>query len=68
MISWESQLGPGDMRDVASYILTLQGTTPANPKAPEGELYVPPVATGDSTSVEETIPVVTTEEESATAE
>jgi len=41
MISWESQLSPGDMRDVASYILVrLQGTTPANPKAPEGELYV----------------------------
>ena len=68
MISWESQLGPGDMRDVASYILTLQGTTPANPKAPEGELYVPPVATEDSTAVDEAIPEVITEEESTTAE
>lgn len=41
MISWESQLSPSDMRDVSSYILTLQGTTPANPKEPQGELYVP---------------------------
>jgi cytochrome c oxidase cbb3-type subunit 3 len=41
MISWESQLTPGQMQSVASYILTLQGTTPANPKEPQGELYVP---------------------------
>jgi cytochrome c oxidase cbb3-type subunit 3 len=68
MISWEAQLTPGDMRDVASYILTLQGTTPANPKTPEGELYVPPVAAEDSASVEETNAEVTPTEESTTAE
>lgn len=41
MISWSNQLDPIQMRDVASYILTLQGTEPANPKAPEGTLYIP---------------------------
>jgi cytochrome c oxidase cbb3-type subunit 3 len=39
MVSWQSQLSPKQIQEVASYILTLQGTTPANPKAPEGDLY-----------------------------
>lgn len=46
MISWSSQLRPSSMQDVASYILTLQGTNPPNQKAPEGELYVPPAEVG----------------------
>ncbi|MBL7471294.1 cbb3-type cytochrome c oxidase N-terminal domain-containing protein [Robertkochia sediminum] len=37
MIAWSSVLKPVEMAQVASYVLTLQGTTPANPKAPEGE-------------------------------
>ena len=40
MISWKSQLRPSDMQKVASYILSLQGTDPANAKAPQGELYM----------------------------
>ncbi len=47
MLAWETQLGPADMQKVASYVKSLVGTTPANPKAPQGELYVeeaaPPV-------------------------
>ncbi len=39
MISWESQLNPTEMQEVASYILTLQGTQSANPKAPEGDKW-----------------------------
>ena len=42
MISWSSQLRPSQMQQVASYILTMQGTNPPNGKAPEGELYEPP--------------------------
>lgn len=42
MISWESTLSPVDMRDVSAYIMTLQGTNPANPKAPQGEKYEAP--------------------------
>jgi len=41
MIPWEDQLGPVAMQQVASYVLSLQGTTPATPKAPEGDKYVP---------------------------
>ena len=38
MISWEKQLSPTDIRKVASYVLSLKGTKPANPKEPQGEL------------------------------
>lgn len=41
MISWQTQLTPVQMQNVSSYILTLQGTTPQNPKEPQGELYEP---------------------------
>jgi len=37
MISWKPILPPEDIYAVASYIYTLRGTTPAAPKAPEGE-------------------------------
>jgi len=40
MIAWKQLLKPLEMAQVSSYILTLQGTTPANPKAPEGEIWV----------------------------
>lgn len=39
MISWQAQLDPTQMQEVASYILTLRGTNPPNQKAPEGNLY-----------------------------
>ena len=58
MISWESQLNPSEMRDVSSYIITLRGTTPANPKEPQGELYTPE-STDTQTTTEE--PIQTTE-------
>ena len=38
MISWEKQLSPGDIQKVASYVLSLKGTKPTNPKEPQGEL------------------------------
>lgn len=40
MISWKSQLSPAQMQDVGSYILSLKGTNPPNPKAPQGDKYV----------------------------
>jgi cytochrome c oxidase cbb3-type subunit 3 len=42
MISWEGQLAPNQMQDVASYIMTLHGTDPPNQKQPEGEKWEPP--------------------------
>ncbi|HEY8366169.1 MAG TPA: cytochrome C oxidase subunit III, partial [Bacteroidia bacterium] len=51
MISWQDQLKPSEMQAVASYILTLQGTNPANPKEPQGELYKPETAPAEVDSV-----------------
>ncbi|WP_420552670.1 cbb3-type cytochrome c oxidase N-terminal domain-containing protein [Tenacibaculum aiptasiae] len=40
MVAWGKTLKPKDIQKVASYILKFQGTTPAKPKAPQGEKYV----------------------------
>ena len=48
MISWKSELSPLEIAQVGSYILGFQGTTPAEPKAPEGEIWI------DETSAEVT--------------
>lgn len=40
MVSWKASLTPKEIQEVASFILVkLQGTTPATPKAPQGEEY-----------------------------
>ena len=39
MISWESQLSPKKMQQVASYIYMMEGNTAENPKDPQGELF-----------------------------
>jgi cytochrome c oxidase cbb3-type subunit III len=39
MISWQAQLKPQQIQQVASYILSLQGSKPANAKAPQGDIY-----------------------------
>jgi cytochrome c oxidase cbb3-type subunit 3 len=36
MLSWETLLSPEDLQSVAVYVHSLKGTTPATPKAPEG--------------------------------
>lgn len=38
MVPWEDQLSPQEIQDVGSYILSLQGSNPAAPKDPQGEL------------------------------
>jgi len=40
MISWKQTLKPAEMAQVASYVLSLGGTTPAEPKEPQGEIWV----------------------------
>lgn len=37
MIAWQAQLSPSQIQEVASYIVTLRGTNPPNPKDPQGE-------------------------------
>ena len=39
MIAWQTQLNPNQMQAVASYVMSLEGTTPAAPKQPEGEIW-----------------------------
>jgi len=39
MISWERQLKPQEIQQVASYIVSIKGSNPANPKEPQGELW-----------------------------
>ncbi|MCF7561332.1 c-type cytochrome [Sabulilitoribacter multivorans] len=39
MIAWKQQLKPLEMAQVSSYVLTFQGTTPANPKVAEGDIW-----------------------------
>ncbi|SNQ42179.1 cbb3-type cytochrome c oxidase N-terminal domain-containing protein [Cellulophaga lytica] len=41
MVAWKQILKPLERAQVASYVLTLQGTTPANPKEPQGEIWKP---------------------------
>ena len=40
MISWEGQLTPGQIHEVASFILSKQGSNPPNAKPPQGEKWV----------------------------
>jgi cytochrome c oxidase cbb3-type subunit 3 len=40
MISWKGTLKPKQMQEVASYVLSLKGSNPKDPKAPEGEIWV----------------------------
>ena len=43
MIAWKQTLKPVEMAQVSSYILSeFSGTTPANPKAAEGEIWTAP--------------------------
>jgi len=40
MVAWKQSLKPAEMAQVASYLLQFQGTTPANPKDAEGDIWV----------------------------
>ncbi|MBX3102580.1 MAG: c-type cytochrome [Bacteroidetes bacterium] len=41
MLNWETVLKPSEIAEVSSYILSLQGSNPSNPKEPQGELWAP---------------------------
>jgi cytochrome c oxidase cbb3-type subunit 3 len=40
MISWKATLKPKQIQAVASYIISLKGSNPVAPKAPEGEVWI----------------------------
>jgi cytochrome c oxidase cbb3-type subunit 3 len=53
MPAWGKTMSAQDVRDVAFYVMSLQGSNPANPKAAQGEKYVPEkIVTTDSTKVQ----------------
>ncbi|WP_339840141.1 cbb3-type cytochrome c oxidase N-terminal domain-containing protein [uncultured Maribacter sp.] len=54
MIAWKQSLKPLEIAQVASYVLTFEGTTAANPKAAEGDIWVDPNAPIPATPVQET--------------
>ena len=67
MVAWKNSLKPLEMAQVASYIMTMEGTTPANPKAAEGEIWedpeAPEEAAPEDPAAEEAELVLETEEE-----
>lgn len=55
MKSWNEDFSPKQIADISSFIMSLQGTTPAAPKEKQGELYTEPLpgnAGSDTTSRE----------------
>jgi cytochrome c oxidase cbb3-type subunit 3 len=50
MQSWQSTYSPVQIQQLASYIRTLKGTNPPNPKAPQGDLYKEVAVITDSTA------------------
>jgi cytochrome c oxidase cbb3-type subunit 3 len=40
MIAWKGTLKPKEIQTVASYIISLKGSNPKDPKAPDGEIWV----------------------------
>ncbi len=44
MVAWNATLKPTEIQQVASYILSLQGTHPKDAKAPDGDVWVNPDA------------------------
>lgn len=62
MIAWKQSLKPLEMAQVASYVLQFQGTTPANPKPAEGDIWVDENATDNKTEATEENTNTTSEE------
>lgn len=50
MIAWKSQLQPTELRALACYIKSLEGTGGATQKAPQGDLWKEEAAPADSTA------------------
>ncbi len=57
MVSWSGILKPEEMETVSSFILSMQGTAPPNPKAPQGVKYVPKAVADSSTVQPDTVKI-----------
>jgi cytochrome c oxidase cbb3-type subunit 3 len=54
MVAWKGTLKPSEIQMVASYVLSLQGTNPPDPKAPDGEVWKDDNAGADAGTAEQT--------------
>jgi len=61
MIAWQSQLNPEAMQKVSSYIMTLQGTNPANAKLPQGGIWVETASAPSDTASTVSVSIDTTQ-------
>ncbi|WP_108801899.1 cbb3-type cytochrome c oxidase N-terminal domain-containing protein [Aquimarina sp. Aq107] len=59
MVAWKQTLKPAEMAQVASYVITLGGTTPAEPKEAQGEIWIDPDAVKEDILEEEVPETVT---------
>ncbi len=48
MVAWKGTLKPTEIQLVASYVLSLQGSNPKDPKAPDGEVWINPEGVGQT--------------------
>ncbi|MCA0153457.1 cbb3-type cytochrome c oxidase N-terminal domain-containing protein [Winogradskyella vincentii] len=53
MVAWKASLKPLEIAQVSSYLLQFQGTTPANPKDPEGDIWVDESAESTDSATDE---------------
>lgn len=48
MVAWQNSLNGGQIQELASFILTLQGTNPVGAKEPQGDLFKAETTANDS--------------------
>ncbi|WP_281322416.1 cbb3-type cytochrome c oxidase N-terminal domain-containing protein [Flavobacterium aestivum] len=53
MIAWKGTLKPKEIQAVASYVISLKGSNPKDPKAPDGEIWVDENASATATAAPE---------------
>lgn len=52
MVTWDNVLKPAEIQQLASYILSMQGSNPPNPKAPQGDKVGASTTPKDSTKTD----------------
>jgi len=60
MQAWGKTFSPADIKNLASFVLSLQGTKVANAKAPQGNLYEPGKASDSSVVKKDSLQTKTT--------
>lgn len=58
MVSWQGILKPSEMQEVASYVISLKGTSPIDAKAAEGEIWIDEMTPKSENKDKESIEVI----------